>query len=376
MEKAAQFLLFARSKFSIDIFRLTYPSQHPLEIRALHFKDSQTLENFEFADHQVQQYLAFGDRVTPSIAFTGLNSQIKRLRINRATFSPEIIPDFMLSLPRLTHLTGIEITKAPSGNLFNAKETKEFITSIASLKSLRSIKTTALEFDSAAWCAFCDYISTSTAYQIVTIPTPPRSESEQTALFNSLAKNTYLSHFEINLGVDLKFENSETRAALKNLFQQNQTLTYFSVTQMFSFAAPPQDDSLNRFLDECLQSNHSLTVLGVGLVSMAIGPQLRKNHEARIRNGIQARSLVRYSRILLCQMPSQGRQKFRIPNELILSIFKVAAVGESKYWSGRKLQKVVKCLTDRRTLGMLHDQEMEFEYSSLYYLCCRALDKL
>ena len=86
----------------------------------------------------------------------------------------------------------------------------------------------------------------------------------------------------------------------------------------------------------------------------------------------EGRELIFGSRILSASNFSQAP---RLPVELIAKIL-MYSVAQSPLWIKKQLDLIIRCLRDRRTIGMIRSDVVEFDKNVLFVKCKRALAKL
>jgi hypothetical protein len=82
--------------------------------------------------------------------------------------------------------------------------------------------------------------------------------------------------------------------------------------------------------------------------------------------------LIKFTRLLAAYKPAKP---LRVPTEIILQIFKISAL-EAKVFNSSRLNVIVRCLADRRTLGEVNSQVVPMDAAVLYRKCLGALKRL
>ena len=88
---------------------------------------------------------------------------------------------------------------------------------------------------------------------------------------------------------------------------------------------------------------------------------------------LEAYRLVKFGRILASSKCSKAG--FRFPVEILVRIFTRGMITEQD-WVPEQLEVILRCLLKRSTYGLIADPDLDFNESSLFVVCNRALSNL
>ena len=152
--------------------------------------------------------------------------------------------------------------------------------------------------------------------------------------------------------------------AINSILDQNQTATTLVFASSFQVPKVVVDYGLFSKFNKSLNMFHFVSGLSSYLVT-------RKPSDWNLVNS-EAREILVYSRILSA---FQAKRTLRLPLEIISQIF-IYSVAQNPLWIKGQLDVIFRCLRDRRTLGKIRSEVVEFDKNVLFVKCKRALTRI
>jgi hypothetical protein len=130
-----------------------------------------------------------------------------------------------------------------------------------------------------------------------------------------------------------------------------------------------QDPSQLATLQQLVDSHPSLELLRVGSKDVYNAGHDRPKRYLYVEKIVY---LIRFTRLLAGH---KQHKPLRVPQELILQIFKLSTL-ETRLVNSPRLNLILNCISDRRTLGRVQSEVIPVDWAILYAKCSQALMEL
>ncbi len=187
-------------------------------------------------------------------------------------------------------------------------------------------------------------------------------------LFIVLASQSELTSIHITAQDAAFYMPSLSTEQVYSIVAKNQTATYLS------FANYVGNDVTPKVYKEFISQNHSLEGFNFCNDELENGFSLSFNRDAAVWKQVneEAAQLLLCSRIFSAFRRSSDCY---LPNEIIARCL-TYSVAQSPLWIKEQLVIIIRCLRDRRTIGMIRPYVAKFDKNVLFVRCKRALAKI
>jgi hypothetical protein len=148
---------------------------------------------------------------------------------------------------------------------------------------------------------------------------------------------------------------------LMELDLENSVIDHFYGTKVDEYI-DPEDPHASALREAVAASQRLIRISGIFEPE---GPEVKRMRDGVERAKIEAKWILLFCRIMAGSRFKDGRAA--LPVEILLLITKRVTVGG--FWIAERLNLIVRCASNRNTVGKLYSEYLEFSVGSLEYLC-------
>ena len=238
---------------------------------------------------------------------------------------------------------------------------------------LVSLEVSLISMDAAVLGAICHLITHTKSILSLKLTKVGGLYQNVTGIFTSLSNSQLIHTFAIEYLRNIP--SPVPGKFLRDLILQR-TIRRLSITSSDGARFGPffiQTKEENTDLRSIIRESRFIRELNIGYY-LSESAQLRRNAQIEHQVNLDTFSLIRYCRTLALSRP-RNTDRYRIPMEIMIHI---ASQGYLSRFSqqGPPDRKIVRALTNRLTIGMIHDGDLEFCMPTFRFLCVRVLGEL